>query len=56
VLAVIGFSRFSVTPFDFVNPAIPGALLPVVEFLLERLERVPMVRALSGSMLIHAER
>ena len=56
VLGVIGFSRFSVTHFDFVHPAIPGALLPVVEPLLERLERVPFVRALSGSMLIHAER
>jgi len=56
VLGAIGFSRFSVTHFDFVHPAIPGALLPVVEPLLERLERVPFVRALSGSMLIHAER
>ena len=56
VLGAIGFSRFSVTHFDFVHPAIPGALLPVVEPLLEWLERVPFVRALSGSMLIHAER
>jgi hypothetical protein len=28
----------------------------VLEPALERLERVPGVRALSGSMLIHAER
>jgi SAM-dependent methyltransferase len=56
VLRAIGFSRFEVTNFDFVHPGIPGALLPVLEPVLERLERVPVVRALSGSMLIHAER
>ena len=55
VLRAIGFRRFGVTHFDFVHPGIPGALLPMLEPVLERLERVPGIRALSGSMLIHAE-
>jgi SAM-dependent methyltransferase len=56
VLRAIGFRRFGVTHFDFVHPGIPGALLPVLEPALDCLERVPGVRALSGSMLIRAER
>ena len=51
-----GFIRFEVTYFDFVHPAIPGSLLPVIEPIVERLEHVPGLRSLSGSMLIDAER
>src|SRR5881296_3798919 len=47
-----GFIRFEVTYFDFVHPAIPGSLLPVIEPIVERLEHVPGLRSLSGSMLI----
>ena len=56
MLRAVGFTRFDVTHFDFVHPGIPGALLPMLEPVLERLESVPGVRAISGSMLIHAER
>jgi SAM-dependent methyltransferase len=56
MLRAVGFTRFDVTHFDFVHPGIPGALLPMLEPVLERLEGVPGVRAISGSMLIHAER
>ena len=56
ILRGLAFRTFSVTHFDFVHPGIPGALLPVLEPMLERLERVPALRALSGSMLIQAER
>src|SRR5258705_6475667 len=56
VLRAIGFSRFGVSHFDFVHPRIPAALLPALEPALHRLEPVPSVRALYGSMLIHAER
>jgi SAM-dependent methyltransferase len=55
VLRRIGFRRFGVTYFDFLHPAIPAALLPLMEPVTERLERVPLLRAISGSMLIHAE-
>jgi SAM-dependent methyltransferase len=56
VLRRIDFRRFAVTYFDFLHPAIPESLLPYMEPLAERLERVPLLRAISGSMLIHAER
>jgi SAM-dependent methyltransferase len=56
LLRRLGFTRYEVVHFDFVHPAIPSSLLPIVERVVERLERVPLVRALSGSMLIDAER
>ncbi len=42
--------------FDFLHPAIPGGLVALAEPALEGLERVPLLRAISGSLLIHAER
>ena len=50
-----GFRRFAVTHFDFLHPSIPAWLLPFMEPIAERLERVPLLRTISGSMLIHAE-
>ena len=55
VLERVGFRRFGVTYFDFLHPAIPAPLLPVMAPMTERLERIPLLRAISGSMLIHAE-
>jgi SAM-dependent methyltransferase len=56
VLRRLGFARVSVRYFDFLHPSTPRALLPVVAPLVEAFERVPLLRAISGSMLIHAER
>jgi len=55
VLGRVGFTRFSVRHFDFLHPSTPRALLPLAAPLAERLERVPGLRAISGSLLIHAE-
>jgi len=56
VLRRVGFEQFSVRYFDFLHPRTPRALLSVTAPLAERLERVPGLRAISGSLLIHAER
>ena len=56
VLRRLGFKRFSVRYFDFLHPATPRALLATMEPVAEFLERVPVLRAISGSLLIHAER
>jgi len=55
VLHRVGFRCFSVRYFDFLHPATPRALLSLVAPMAERLERVPLLRAISGSILIHAE-
>ncbi len=56
VLRRVGFDRFTVRYFDFLHPSIPASLLSVVGPLVERLERVPLLRAIAGSLLIYAER
>jgi len=56
VLERTGFRHFGVTYFDFLHPAIPASLLPLMVPVTERLECVPLLRAISGSLLIHAER
>lgn len=56
ILGRLGFHSFMVRYFDFLHPSIPARLLPLIGPWLERLERVPIVRAISGSLLIHAER
>lgn len=55
VLRRLGFRRFRVQHFDFLHPAIPRFLLPALNPLLTSLERLPLVRVISGSLLIHAE-
>ncbi|MFQ5899715.1 MAG: class I SAM-dependent methyltransferase [Candidatus Methylomirabilia bacterium] len=56
VLRRLGFGRFTVRYFDFLHPSTPASLIPTVEPLAKRLERVPLLRVISGSLLIHAER
>lgn len=56
VLRRLDFRSIRVRYFDFLHPAIPGRLVPVAAPALAALERVPLVRAFSGSLLIDAER
>jgi SAM-dependent methyltransferase len=56
VLRRLGFDRFTVRHFDFLHPSIPASLLSVVGPVAEGFERVPLLRAIAGSLLIYAER
>jgi hypothetical protein len=47
-----GFRDVVVRPFDFVHPATPAAWVDRVARLGERLERVPALREIAGSLLI----
>jgi len=49
-----GFRRARVHPFDFLHPATPARWVDLVFGLGRRLERVPLVRELAGSLLIRA--
>lgn len=55
-LSLAGFSEIAITPFDFVHPAIPHCALPLFVPLLTRLERVPIIREIAGSLIIRALR
>lgn len=49
-----GFGEVSVKPFDFLHPLTPRLLINSVETLGSILERVPVVKEISGSLLIKA--
>jgi len=51
-----GFSRITITPFDFLHPAIPPALIPFVSTVGKLLEAIPLIREAAGSLLIQAHK
>jgi SAM-dependent methyltransferase len=55
-LTALGFDRVAIVPFDFLHPAVPGALVPLVEKLGALAESLPLVREISGSLHITARR
>jgi len=55
-LAVVGFVEVSIIPFDWLHPATPRRLIPLVQYVGRGLERVPGVRACAGSLLIRSRR
>jgi hypothetical protein len=55
-LHAAGFVDVSITPFDFVHPSLPGFLVPFVAKTLTLLEKIPIVREISGSLIIMAKK
>lgn len=49
-----GFLEATATPFDFVHPATPAALVAAVARAGAVAERVPVLREISGSLLLRA--
>jgi SAM-dependent methyltransferase len=56
VLLELGFDQVSVTPYDFLYPLVPSALIDAALRLGAVLERTPLVNEIAGSLLIHARR
>lgn len=56
VLREARFEDISVRPYDFLHPIIPAAFVNAVEALGRLLEKVPVVREVSGSLMITAKR
>jgi SAM-dependent methyltransferase len=53
--AAAGFASVSVTPIDFLHPHTPPRLIPIVGSIGRLLERVPVLRELSGSLCVLAQ-
>ena len=51
-LHTVGFMNVNVTPFDFLHPAVPAPLIAIVDRVGRWVERVPVLREISGSLLI----
>lgn len=53
-LEMAGFSNISIENFDFVHPALPERLVPMADRLGKRLEKIPGIKEISGSLLVTA--
>jgi SAM-dependent methyltransferase len=51
-----GFSNVSIKNFDFVHPALPERLVPLGDRLSRYFEKIPIVKEISGSLLVTAVR
>ena len=56
LLVQTGFVEVSITPFDWLHPAVPFALIKPVQAMQAVLEKLPLVREFSGSLLISARK
>lgn len=55
-LETCGFIDVEVTPFDFLHPAIPQKLIPVFNSFTALLEKVVILKELSGSLFIRCRK
>jgi ubiquinone/menaquinone biosynthesis C-methylase UbiE len=54
MLRTIGFDAVSVQPYDFLHPILPRVLLPAVDRIGRVFEVIPLVREISGCLVIRA--
>jgi 2-polyprenyl-3-methyl-5-hydroxy-6-metoxy-1,4-benzoquinol methylase len=54
LLKKIGFINIQITPFDWLHPAIPSRLIQPVSLIGKLLEKIPLIREFSGSLIIQA--
>ena len=55
-LKKLGFSRIEIKPFDFMHPAIPIGLISLFKPITELFEKIPVIKELSGSLIIFAKK
>ena len=55
-LKAAGFAAAEVEPYDFLHPATPQALCDVVDRVGRAIERVPLLREITGSFVVRARR
>jgi ubiquinone/menaquinone biosynthesis C-methylase UbiE len=52
----VGFTEICISPLDWLHPATPKNLIPAVEQISNLLEKLPLVREISGSVYISARK
>lgn len=51
-----GFEEIQITPYDFLHPQVPVALIKAVSTIGFALERTPLIREIAGSLIISARK
>jgi len=55
-LLYYGFSEIYVAPFDFLHPQTPRKLIPYIEKIGYKLENIPLIKEIAGSLFISAKK
>lgn len=53
-LRQVGFQDVSVQPYDFLHPLVPSSLIGLISTVGQWLERIPLLREISGSLVVCA--
>ena len=56
LLAKIGFDKIEIMPFDWLHPATPIPLIPLIDKIGKLLENTPVLREFAGSLYIQCRR
>jgi len=51
-----GFTDIMIKPFDFLHPAVPLSLIPVISSVGETIEKIPILKEIAGSLYISARK
>lgn len=54
MLRQIGYERVAVEPYDFLHPIVPKPFIGFVDTLGQWIEKIPLAREISGSLMISA--
>lgn len=56
VLKGIGYENISIANFDFLHPFMPDSIVKKINKPLMFLEKIPLIKEISGSLIIYAEK
>ena len=51
-----GFKNVSALPYDFMHPFIPKFIIKIFKPIIDKLDQIPVVKEIAGSLLIRAEK
>lgn len=56
LLKSIGFEKVSVINYDFLHPKTPASLIKIAEKISDTLEKMPLIKEISGSLIVWAKK
>ncbi|GAI28836.1 unnamed protein product, partial [marine sediment metagenome] len=56
ILKEIGFKNVKVFPYDFLHPATPVFIINFIETFGKKLEKIPLIKEIAGSVIIYGEK
>jgi SAM-dependent methyltransferase len=51
-----GFENVKIFPYDFLHPAVPKPLIPIIKKTGEIVEKIPLLKEIAGSVVIYGQK